>query len=113
MGFFDETFQQYREILVKDALLLIEGKLRFDEFANTWVLRASKVSELERLREKEARRIVLKMKASDGVPLERAAGGARAIPRRRLPGRRAISRPQARAARTPSARTGTSGRPPR
>ena len=54
-----------------DDDMAIEGKLRFDEFANTWVLRASKVSELERLREKEARRIVLKMKASDGVPLER------------------------------------------
>jgi len=71
VGFFDETFQQYREILVKDALLLIEGKLRFDEFANTWVLRASKVSELERLREKEARRIVLKLKASDGLSLDK------------------------------------------
>src|SRR5688572_27519711 len=71
VSFFDEQYQQFRELLVKDALLLIEGKLRFDEFANTWVLRASKVSELERLREKEARRIVLKMKATDGVPLER------------------------------------------
>jgi DNA polymerase-3 subunit alpha len=63
--FFDDTFQQYREVLVKDALLLIEGKLRFDEFANTWVLRATKVSELERLREKEARRIVLKLGSAD------------------------------------------------
>jgi DNA polymerase III alpha subunit len=35
------------------------------------VLRANKVSELERLREKEARRIVLKLKSSDAVPLER------------------------------------------
>ena len=63
VSFFDEQYQQFREILVKDALLLIEGKLRFDEFANTWVLRATKVSELERLREKEARRIVLKLKS--------------------------------------------------
>ena len=45
--------------------LLVEGKVRFDEFANTWVLRANKVSELERLREKEARRIVLKLTAGD------------------------------------------------
>jgi DNA polymerase-3 subunit alpha len=45
-SFFDEQYQQYREILVKDALLLIEGKVRFDEFANTWVLRAAKVSGL-------------------------------------------------------------------
>ncbi len=65
VGFFDEQYQQFREILVKDALLLIEGKLRFDEFANTWTLRASKVSELERLREREARRIVLKLKDVD------------------------------------------------
>ncbi len=65
------TIQQYREILVKDALLLIEGKLRFDEFANTWVLRANKVSELERLREKEARRIVLKVKSTDSLPLDK------------------------------------------
>ncbi len=64
-SFFDEQYQQFREILVKDALLLIEGKVRFDEFANTWVLRATKVSELERLREKEARRIVLKISGGD------------------------------------------------
>ena len=70
-SFFDEQYQQYREILVKDALLLIEGKVRFDEFANTWVLRAAKVSELERLREKEARRIVLRVKNSDGLSLDR------------------------------------------
>ena len=70
-SFFDEQYQQFRELLVKDALLLVEGKLRFDEFANTWVLRATKVSELERLREKEARRIVLKVKSSDALPLDK------------------------------------------
>src|SRR4051812_6268709 len=70
-SFFDEQYQQFRDILVKDALLLVEGKLRFDEFANTWVLRATKVSELERLREKEARRIVLKVKSSDALPLDK------------------------------------------
>src|SRR5204862_781212 len=71
VSFFDEQYQQFREILVKDALLLIEGKLRFDEFANTWVLRANKVSELERLREKEARRIVLKVMREDARLLDR------------------------------------------
>jgi hypothetical protein len=35
------------------------------------VLRATKVSELERLREKEARRIVLKVKNTDGLSLDR------------------------------------------
>jgi DNA polymerase-3 subunit alpha len=73
-SFFDEQYQQFRELLVKDALLLVEGKLRFDEFANTWVLRATKVSELERLREKEARRIVLKIKSADGLSLDKLQG---------------------------------------
>jgi len=71
VSFFDEQYQQFREILVKDALLLIEGKLRFDEFANTWVLRANKVSELERLREKEARRIVFKLLREDARVLDK------------------------------------------
>jgi DNA polymerase-3 subunit alpha len=71
VGFYDETYQQYRELLVKDQLLLIEGQLRFDEFINGWRLQGKKVSELARLREKEARRIVLKVKAGDQLSLER------------------------------------------
>ncbi len=63
VSFFDDVFQQYRELLVKDALLLIEGQLRFDEFIDNWRLQGRKVSELERLREKEARRIVLRWPA--------------------------------------------------
>ena len=104
VSFFDEQYQQYREILVKDALLLIEGKLRFDEFANTWVLRANKVSELERLREKEARRIVLKVQTARRAAARQAAGGcwrSIAAAAARSP---CSSTPSAPAARFPSAR---------
>jgi DNA polymerase III subunit alpha len=65
VGFYEETYQQYRELLVKDSLLLVEGQLRFDEFINGWRLQGKKVSELARLREKEARRIVLKLASGD------------------------------------------------
>ncbi len=86
VSFFDEQYQQFREILVKDALLLIEGKVRFDEFANTWVLRATKVSELERLREKEARRIVLKIRvAADAKLLASLQTTLTSVSRGRLP----------------------------
>jgi DNA polymerase-3 subunit alpha len=71
VGFYDEIYQQYRELLVKDQLLLIEGQLRFDEFINGWRLQGKKVSELARLREKEARRIVLKLTSEDTRVLER------------------------------------------
>ncbi len=57
--FFDDVFNQYRELIVKDAVLLVEGSLRFDEFSDSWRLAARRVTELERLRETQAHRIVL------------------------------------------------------
>lgn len=57
--FYDEVLQRYRELIVKDALVLIEGQLRFDEQGNAWRLAAKRVSELNRAREQQAERIVL------------------------------------------------------
>jgi DNA polymerase-3 subunit alpha len=58
--FFDEIFHQHRDLVVKDALVLIEGQLRFDEFSDAWRLAARKVTPLERLREQQARRILVR-----------------------------------------------------
>lgn len=57
--FFDEVPQRYRELIVKDSLVLIEGQLRFDEQGYTWRMAASKVIALDRAREQQAHRIVL------------------------------------------------------
>jgi DNA polymerase-3 subunit alpha len=57
--FFEEVFQQHRELLAKDALLLVEGQLRFDEFGDAWRLAAKRVSDLDRAREQQAHRIFL------------------------------------------------------
>ena len=57
--FFDEIWQRYRELVVKDALVLIEGSLRFDEQGDCWRLAAKRVTELDRAREQQAHRIVL------------------------------------------------------
>jgi DNA polymerase-3 subunit alpha len=57
--FFEDVFNQYRDLIVKDALLLVEGSLRFDEFIDGWRLAAKRVTELDRLRETQAHRIVL------------------------------------------------------
>jgi DNA polymerase-3 subunit alpha len=66
--FFDEVFQQHRDLVVKDALLLVEGSLRFDEFSDGWRVAARRVLELDRLREQRAQRIVLDW--PDGLPSE-------------------------------------------
>ena len=57
--FFDEVFQQHRELIVKDALVVVEGSLRFDEFSDGWRLAARRVVELDRLREQQAQRVVI------------------------------------------------------
>lgn len=57
--FFDDVLQRYRELIVKDALVLIDGQLRFDEQGNAWRLAAKRVIELNRAREQQAERIVL------------------------------------------------------
>ncbi|MCB1624497.1 MAG: DNA polymerase III subunit alpha, partial [Pseudomonadales bacterium] len=60
VALFEDVYQQYKDVIVKDALLLVEGQLRFDEFIDAWRLQGRKVTELERLREREARRILLR-----------------------------------------------------
>ena len=66
---FEETYQRHRELIVKDALVLVEGMLRFDEFGDAWRLAARRISELERLREQEARRLILKCGYADAARL--------------------------------------------
>jgi DNA polymerase-3 subunit alpha len=57
---FEEQAAQYRELLVRDALVLVEGALRFDDFSNAWRVAAKRVTPLESLRERQARRLVLR-----------------------------------------------------
>jgi DNA polymerase-3 subunit alpha len=68
---FEEQAEQYRELLVRDALVLVEGNLRFDDFSNAWRVAAKRVTPLESLREKQARRLVLRW--PDGAQGEPAA----------------------------------------
>ena len=57
---FDEQAQQYRDLLVRDALVLVEGSLRFDDFSNAWRIAGKRIQLLDSLREKQARRLVLR-----------------------------------------------------
>ena len=55
----EEIWQRHRELLVKDALILVEGSLRFDEFSDAWRIHARNVQALDAVRERLARRLVL------------------------------------------------------
>jgi DNA polymerase III subunit alpha len=61
---FDEVFQRHRDLIVKDALVLIEGLLRFDEFSDSWRLAARRIIDFDQALEAQARRVVLKWPAA-------------------------------------------------
>jgi DNA polymerase III subunit alpha len=65
---FEDVFQKYRDVVAKDALVAIEGQLRFDEFSDAWRLAARRISELDRIREQQARRLVLRWPARADSP---------------------------------------------
>ncbi len=60
VSLFEETFQQYRDIIVKDAILIVDGMLRFDDFIEAWRLQAKTMMDIDRARERFARRLWLK-----------------------------------------------------
>ncbi|HTX24993.1 MAG TPA: DNA polymerase III subunit alpha [Steroidobacteraceae bacterium] len=60
---FDEVYQQHRDLIAKDALVLVEGTLRFDDFSDGWRLAARRITDLYRAREQQARRLLLRWPA--------------------------------------------------
>ena len=56
---FSKTYEQYREVLTKDSLIVAEGALSIDDFSNGLRLTADKVYAFEEARELFSRGIVL------------------------------------------------------
>lgn len=56
---FEDVYQRYRDLATKDALVLVEGTLRFDEFSDGWRLAARRIMDLGKLSEQQARHMVL------------------------------------------------------
>jgi DNA polymerase-3 subunit alpha len=57
---FEETWQQYRALIAKSAILIVEGSLRFDEFIEGWRLNAKRVMDIDQAREQHARRLLVR-----------------------------------------------------
>ncbi len=60
VSLFEETFQQYRAIIAKDAVLIVEGNLRFDEFIEDWRLNPKRIIDIDQAREQLARRLIVR-----------------------------------------------------
>jgi DNA polymerase-3 subunit alpha len=60
LTFFDEVFAQSRHLLVKDAVIVVDGQLRFDDFLGAWRVTALRVRPVEQLIEERARRLTIR-----------------------------------------------------
>jgi DNA polymerase-3 subunit alpha len=56
---FEEVYQRHRDLIAKDALVQVEGGLRFDEFSDAWRLSAKRITSLPAVRERLARSLLL------------------------------------------------------
>ena len=57
---FEETWQQYRSLIAKSAILIVEGSLRYDEYIEGWRLTAKRVIDIDQAREQHGRRLLLR-----------------------------------------------------
>ena len=68
VSLFEELFQKHRDIIVKDAILVIDGALRFDDFIEDWRLQAKSLIDIDRARERYARRLWIRWPAEFDGP---------------------------------------------
>ena len=61
---FEDVLQQYRALIERDAILVVDGALRWDEFIEDWRLTAKRILDLDQAREQYARRLVLRWPGS-------------------------------------------------
>ena len=66
VSLFDDVWQQHRAVIARDAILVVEGQLRFDEFIEDWRINAKKLTPIDELREREARRLVIRLPVGGG-----------------------------------------------
>ncbi len=63
---FQESFESFRHLLVSHNIVVISGKLRFDDFINAWRLTAETVTDIDRLIENRASGLVIRWARGNG-----------------------------------------------
>ena len=61
VSLFSEAFQQFRDLLVKDEIVVISGGFRFDDFIGAWTVNVKQVLHIDRVIESRARSMLLRL----------------------------------------------------
>ncbi len=61
VSLFNEGFQEFKHLLVKDEIIVVTGTLRYDDFIGGWQVNAKEVQPIDKVIEARARRMVLSL----------------------------------------------------
>jgi DNA polymerase-3 subunit alpha len=61
VSLFNEAFQEFRHLLIKDEIVVIGGPLRYDDFIGAWTVNAKTVLHMDRVIESRAKGMVLRL----------------------------------------------------
>ena len=57
---FEDAAIQYKDVLIKGAIVLVEGNIRYDEFIDGWRVSVSRLQGIQQVRQQHARHVVIR-----------------------------------------------------
>lgn len=66
---FEDQYQRFQHLIVKDQLLIVEGSLGFDDYSGNWRLTPRQLFDLEQMRLRYGRCLTLELAESSGDAL--------------------------------------------
>jgi len=77
VSLFEDVWQQHRSVVQRDAIIVVEGLLRYDEFLDDWRINARTLTPIAMLRERDARRVRIRLPGQCMVEVHYIGGEAR------------------------------------
>jgi DNA polymerase-3 subunit alpha len=62
---FEDVFEEYGRLLSRDAIIVVEGQLRYDDFLNAWRITAKSLLSVDEAIEEAARRLTIRWSSDD------------------------------------------------
>ena len=64
VSLYQEAYDRYRHLLTPESIVVVAGKLRFDDFINGWRLNGTEVTDIDRLVESKADNLIIRWRES-------------------------------------------------
>jgi len=65
ISLFSETYDEFRDLLIKDEIIIVSGGLRYDEFIGSWTINAKSIKQVDSVIESNAKSLILNIKSDD------------------------------------------------